>query len=70
MEQCLGGIYFCITKAPNDESRSFFCKALVDAFKHLDIDMTAAVDNVFLFDPLGLNPDEGLNREQVRAALV
>ncbi len=70
MEQCLEGIYFCITKAPNDESRDFFRKALVDSFKSLNINMAGAVDNVFLFDPLGQNPDEGFNREQVCAAFL
>jgi hypothetical protein len=69
MEQCLQGIYFCITKARNDESRDFFRKALVESFKSLGINMADAVDNVFLFDPLGENPEEGLNREQVSAAL-
>ena len=65
MEQCLNGIYFCITKADKEETRDYYCDALVQAFQNLDINMASAVQNIFLFDPLGQHSDEGLNREQV-----
>jgi hypothetical protein len=70
LERCLQGIYFCVTKVPQDETCDYFRTQLDLQCKALKINMAACLDNVFIFDPLKKNPSEGFDREQVCTVLA